>query len=564
METLSTTRNQSWLIWFFRGLLLLGFFILTARLFELQIIKGSYFRQLAEGNRVRKIPIVAPRGRIIARGGETLVGNKKVKKKIVLGKDGYEKQNITDDINEEDVFSEWQRNYEFGERLAHVTGYLGEVTKEELGKVRVECPQKGTRKLGELIGKSGLEKEYDCLLAGVDGEELIEVDAQGKKVRILGRKDAVAGADLKTTIDLKLQEKVFEIFNQAQIPEGKRGVVVVSDIKGEILAFYSSPSYDPNAFISKERSYLVESYFQNKDLPLFNRVISGKYHPGSIFKPIVAIAALEEGKINKDFTYEDKGVIFIDTAYGKFSFSNWYFNQYGRTEGLIRLPRAIARSTDTFFYNLGEMVGVEKLVFWSEKFGLDKRTGIDIPGEVGGLIPSPAWKSKTKKERWFLGNTYHMSIGQGDIALTPIGINAAISSIASGGKLCTPHLFAGELQSKTFRSSISNPRCKELGISMENINLVKEGMRQACSPGGTGFTFFDFKEKMGIDVACKTGTAEVEDGKNPHAWFTVFAPVDNPEIVATILVENGGEGSKVAGPIARKIFDYWFGRGLDN
>ena len=163
----------------------MGFFILTARLFELQIIKGSYFRQLAEGNRVRKIPIVAPRGRIIARGGETLVGNKKVKKKIVLGKDGYEKQNITDDINEEDVFSEWQRNYEFGERLAHVTGYLGEVTKEELGKVRVECPQKGTRKLGELIGKSGLEKEYDCLLAGVDGEELIEVDAQGKKVRMV-------------------------------------------------------------------------------------------------------------------------------------------------------------------------------------------------------------------------------------------------------------------------------------------------------------------------------------------------------------------------------------------
>jgi penicillin-binding protein 2 len=204
----------------------------------------------------------------------------------------------------------------------------------------------------------------------------------------------------------------------------------------------------------------------------------------------------------------------------------------------------MARSTDTFFYKLGEFVGVEKLKGWGHKFGLDEPTGVDLPQEVAGLVPSPEWKLKVRGERWFLGNTYHMSIGQGDIALTPIGINTAISAIASGGELCRPKVRQQAPQ-----------ECTDLGMSDKTIMLVKEGMKRACSSGGTGFTFFDFQ----IPTGCKTGTAETGDGETTHAWFVAFAPVDFPEIVATVLVEKGGEGSSVAGPIAREIFDYWFG-----
>lgn len=548
METYSQTKIQDWLSLFLRGILVVGFLILLARLIDLQIIKGGYYRKLAEENRIRRIPILAPRGRILARGGEVLVDNREVKKKVVFGRDGYEKREVSSDTPREEIFSEWSREYKFAGKLAHITGFLGESEEGEVGKIRGECPQKGIRKLGDLVGKTGLEREYECVLSGIDGEELVEVDSLGRKVRILGRREAVSGEDIKTNIDLGLQEEVVKIFEAAKIPEGKRGVVIVTDVRGEVLAFYSSPSFDPNLFGKKDKVSEVKRYLEDKNLPLFNRVISGRYHPGSTFKPIVAIAGLEEGKIDGNFVYEDPGVITIKTLYGDFSFSNWYYNQYGRREGAIKLPRAIARSTDTFFYKVGEMVGVEKLVEWSAKFGLDKATGIDLPGEIEGLIPSPSWKVKVKGERWFLGNTYHMSIGQGDIALTPVGLNSAIAAIANGGELCTPRV-------------VGRGECRILGIKRENIDLVRQGMTEACSTGGTGFTFFDFSDKHpGVRVACKTGTAETDDGKEPHAWFTAFAPSDSPEIVATVMIENGGEGSRTAGPIARGIFDYWFSR----
>jgi penicillin-binding protein 2 len=252
--------------------------------------------------------------------------------------------------------------------------------------------------------------------------------------------------------------------------------------------------------------------------------------------------------IDENYKFEDPGVLVLKTIYGTYQYSNWYFTQYGGKEGLIDLTRAIARSTDTFFYKLGEMLGPEKINLWANRFGLGSTTKIDIPGEVSGLIPSPDWKLKTKNERWFLGNTYHMSIGQGDLAVTPAEMTRGVSVLASGGLLCPLHFV--NVQGD----------CEDTKIGRENINLVKKGMTEVCKTGGTGYTFFDFFEKSGgkTDVACKTGTAEInEDGKT-HAWFTAFAPVENPEIVATVLIEEGGEGSKVAGPIARNIFNYWF------
>lgn len=540
MESLSSSRVQSWLSWFFRGLLVLGFVILFARLIELQVIKGDYYRVLAEGNRIRRIPINAPRGKILARGGEVLVGNKKVTKRVVFDpQKGYQKLDDIKGASEEELITEWVREYKMGSSLAHVSGYLGEVNEEEVGKINPDCPEEGPRKPGQLIGRTGLEEEYECLLSGVDGEELVEVDSQGKRVRTLGKKEPQPGGELRTSIHSELQKKV------AEVMDGKKGAVVVTEPGGEVLALYSSPSFDPNIFVNgKNNSEKISTLLNDEDLPFFNRAIGGAFHPGSVFKPVVATAALEEGEIDKDFTYEDKGQINIETPYGNFTYSNWYFTQYGRTEGEIDLPRAIARSTDTFFYKVGEFLGVENIVEWSAKFGLNKKTQIDLPGEVNGLIPTPEWKREVKGESWFLGNTYHMAIGQGDISLTPIQVNTSISVVASNGKLCLPRI-------------AKDPNCKELELDRDNLELVKKGMVGACSEGGTAFPFFDFEPQ----VACKTGTAETGVGDETHAWFSVYAPADFPEIVTTVLIEEGGEGSSIAAPIAREIFDFWFETG---
>lgn len=543
MEKLSATNAESWLSWFFRGILILGFLILLSRLFDLQIIKGAYYKSLSEGNRIRRVPIASARGQILGRGGEVLVGSKEVKKRIIFDPDeGFTKTADFSVNGDSETITEWIRDYKLGEELGHVVGYVGEVNQEELSKVRAECPEKGPRRLGSLVGRMGLEKMYDCTLTGIDGEEMVEVDAFGNKVRILGKRQPRAGEVIKTTIDIGLQKKIYESMR------GKKGAVVAMNPKGEVLALYSSPSFDPNIFVVDKDGFKVQEVLVDTDLPLFNRAVGGMFHPGSVYKPIVALAALEEGEIDDKTFIEDTGKIVIETPYGTFTYTNWYFNQYGGVEGKIDLVRAIARSTDTFFYKLGENLGVEKMNSWSTKFGLDEKTGIDIPGEISGLIPSPQWNIDAKGERWFLGNTYHMSIGQGDIALTPLAVNTAISAIASDGEYCTPYIVERELDES---------KCQDLGIKKESIDLVKKGMNAACSNGGTGFTFFDFKEKSGIEVACKTGTAETERA-DPHAWFTAFAPVEEPEIAVTVLVENGGEGSRVAGPIAREIFNYWF------
>ena len=532
-----SSKVQSWLSWFLRGLMILGFLVLFGRLLELQIIKGGYYRALSEGNRVRRVPITAPRGNIIARGGEVLVGNKEVAKRVIFDPEkGYEKVSETEGAPLEEIISEWEREYKYGYEFAHVSGYLGEVSEEELGKVNAECPQKGPRKLGALVGRAGLEEVYECILAGVDGEELVEVDTSGRRIRTLGRKEPIAGEDLKTSINAPLQLKTAEAMN------GKKGAVVATDAKGRVLVLFSYPSFDPNIMTQKKEADKVEEALKDVDLPFFNRAIGGMYHPGSVFKPIVAVAALEEGKVDKDFVFEDPGVISI----GTFSYSNWYFTQYGRTEGNIDITRALARSTDTFFYKLGEFVGIETLASWANNFGLGGVSGIDLPGEISGLVPTPEWKARVKGERWFLGNTYHVAIGQGDLALTLIGVNRAISAIATG-KICNPKIAAqGE--------------CRDLEIKKENLDLVREGMAEACSSGGTGFTFFDFEPR----VSCKTGTAETNVDAKTHAWFSVFSPQEFPDIIMTVLVEGAGEGSRVAGPVAREIFDFWYGKGSND
>lgn len=504
MQSLASEKSQSWLSWFLRGLLILGLIIILGRLVELQVIKGSYFLALAEDNRIRNERIVAPRGTIFARGGEILAS----------------------DID-------GTRNYSLRDEAVHITGYMSIVSEEEVGKVDPKCINKGALVSGAVVGRQGLEEEYGCHLRGIDGERLVEVDTRGEQVRVLGTKNPVAGDNLFTTIDFGLQKKIASVIKNAEMPKERAAAVVATDGKGEILGFYSSPSFDP----LKVNEYLVDP-----QLPLFNRIIGGTYHPGSIFKLVTSIAGLEEGRITPEYTYNDQGVITVND----FSYTNWYFTQYGGREGEISLARALARSTDTYFYKVGEMLGVEALAKWANIFGVGQTTGIDIPGEVAGLVPTPGWKKETKGENWFLGNTYHMAIGQGDLTTTPMEANVITSVVATQGQLCQPHFVA--MGGKNY--------CKELDINKKNIEDVVEGMKGACALGGTAFPFFEFEPQ----VACKTGTAETLDEDKTHAWFTVYGPVevDTPEIVLTILVENGGEGSKVAAPIAKEILQYWF------
>lgn len=545
--------EQSWLSWTARGLLVLGFLLLISRLIELQGIKGSYYKQLSDNNRIRKVTISAPRGKIFARDGEILVGNKEKSKKIVYDDQlGYIK---TDDLKKEgESVVEWERDYLLGSNFGHVSGYLGQADDSEVGNIDPRCPEKGPVVLGQLVGKVGLEKEYNCILSGIDGEMLVEVDTTGQKIRVLGIRQPIPGQDLATTISKDLQNFVNAAFLQ------NAGAVVVTDTKGEVLALQSFPAFNPGAFNNPAEEDYLEEILVSPSLPLFNRVISGAYHPGSVFKPTIALGALSEAAITKDFLYNDPGIITVND----FSYSNWFFTQYGGLEGEINIVRALARSTDTFFYKVGEFMGIEKLVVWANKLGFGKNSGIDLPGEVTGLVPSPLWKERTRGENWFLGNTYHFAIGQGDVEATPIQINASIATLAAGGEHCVPHV------ARRTGLFTKEADCEDLDLQKEAMEVVQDGMLAACSAGGTGFTFFDFTTQVAdqekaadFRAACKTGTAETLKEDVTHAWFVAYAPVKFPEIVTTVLVEEGGEGSSAAGPIAREIFDYWFYKDLE-
>jgi len=551
MYTLSKS-TQSWLVWFLKGSAILVFFILFARLFELQVIKGNYYQTLADENRVRRVIIQAPRGKILAKNGEVLADNTPVKKKIEFDEiDGYQKLEVYENAREDELITEYNRHYPLEEAAAHLLGYIGEVNEDELGQVDSDCIDHGSFGIGDKTGRGGLEQYYDCSLRGINGEDLVEVNHTGEKIRSLGRRPPLPGSDLVTNIDYDLQKRLSEIVDNTELKDLDTdllaGAIVVSDRVGRIKAMYSFPSYDNNIFIGKTNTEEIGSLMGRKDLPLFNRSISGNFAPGSVYKPIISLASLQDKFIDKDYTFVDTGVISVNTNFGNFNYSNWYYTQYGGQEGAIDLKRALARSTDTFYYKLGEIMGIDNIVKWNERFGLNATTNLDLPGEISGLIPNPEWKLQTKGERWFLGNTYHVSIGQGDMALTPALINRATLAVATG-RLCDLRI-------------VGEGDCHDLGIDYEHLTYVRDAMHDACSPGGTGFTFFTINtagQEKYPQVGCKTGTAETGVNDKSHAWFVFFAPIVDPEIVVTVLVEEGGSGSGVAGVLAREIYNTYF------
>jgi len=523
---------------FWWGTVILGtsFLILWVRACELTLIKGDYYYRWAEENRLRKIELVSPRGRILTKEGRVLADN------VVLYNDpqGHhlERQEaLLRQQKGEEVVSILKRRYPLGEKAAHLTGYLGKAEAKELAQER--CPAKALEyQADDWVGRGGLEAEYDCFLVGKPGKKLVEVNSRGQVVREIGQIEPEPGDDLLTTIDFDLQQFVFQQL------KGKKGAVVVLQLpEASVLALVSWPSFDPNVFNFQRDEAKIRHYLQDEEgMPFLNRVISGAYHPGSVFKPVVALAALEEGKVSAETLIEDTGVIKV----GEWQFSNWYWNQYGRTEGKVDLVKALKRSNDIYFYKIGEWLGAEKITHWAHRFGLGELTGIDLPGESRGLVPSPEWKKEVKGEAWFLGNTYHFAIGQGDLALTPLQVALLTAAVAGEGRVCQPHLAA----------NIHEPNlnvCRDLGGSRKNWQLVKEGMIEACRPGGTGFPFFNSSPPVG----CKTGTAEVGDGTDDsHAWFTLFVPAEQPRLVVTVFVERGGSGAYVAAPLAKQVVEF--------
>jgi penicillin-binding protein 2 len=583
---------QFWNSALFSILVLLVFFVFVAKAFNLQILHGRENFDLAEGNRVRAVNVMAERGLITDKNGETLVRNKpafsvlfdnekcsmdegvdvcfgrvqaftndfklaadlpKIHSDMEKGKgDIVVKTNLSKEdllpievrLGELPLFSvsiSPVRDYLFSDAFSHLIGYVGFAETTTAPKIE---------------GKIGIEKHYNDVLSGVDGGEIFQVDSAGHKIDVLSERRAVPGGQIGLYADRGLQTKAFdEVKKLVDGGDATAGVVVAQDPRnGGILALVSYPAFDPNKISSGLTQAEFDAISKDKSFPFFNRVISATYPPGSVFKMVMAAAALMEGVIDPAYQIFDNGFIQI----GAYIFRNW--NTGGH--GLVDMRRALQVSNDTYFYTVGggynEIggLGIDRINKWAGKFGLGALTGIDVPGEVSGFVPNSQYKD------WYLGDTYITSIGQGDMLVTPLQLNNITSFYANGGILWRPSVV---------ESVDGQPRepivlAKDF-VNKQDFDVVREGLKMAVEPGGTGYPFFDFPDKYGVEVAGKTGTAEfgVQGEYETHAWFTVYGPyneVDTPRgpIALTVFLEGGGGGADKAAPVARQLFDYWFGK----
>ena len=449
-----------------------------------------------------------------------------------------------------------RRYYEDALAFAHVLGYVGKITSEELKSQTDQGDYQPT----DWLGKSGLEYFYETELRGQNGQEQVEVDSKGKVKEVVAVSQPVTGQDIILTIDKDFQDEVGQILSRnLQSKTTNRAVAVVLDPRsGAILAVVSLPQYDNNLFTEGISTEDYNRLINNKDRPLFNRVISGVYPPGSTVKPMVAAAALEEGVITANTTINDTGSISVPNKYNPdivYNFVGW--NLAGL--GPMNLYSAIAKSSDIYFYVVGggfedrEGLGVNKLGEYYKKFGLGARTGIDLPNEKEGLIPTPEWKEEYKGEEWYLGDTYHMAIGQGDVLVNPLQVASWTATIANGGTVYKPFLVRKMIDSEGNTKEILPRSTNESFISQNNIELVQRAMRETVLSGsGKSLGSLPFSS------AGKTGTAQHSGSGDNHAWYTAFAPYEDPEVVVTVLVEEGGEGGEVAVPIAGEILRWYF------
>jgi len=571
-------QRLNWLLIF----IIICFSILVIILWYLQMIKGEEFKERAVENCIRSLVEDAPRGRIYDRQEELLVTNRPAVVVSIIPAEVDDLEKLSErlsriiDISPEEISQivknyrenpfkpvkilddcktnkiveieerkdelkgvvlevKPRRDYLFHDFAAHSLGYVGEIDKEEL-------QQFGNPKFqgGDIIGKAGLEKYYDDILRGEKGGKEVEVDALGQEIAVLLYQKPVPGEDLVLTIDRDLQ-----LYGE-NLLFGKKGSIIVSDPKtGEILAMINRPSFSPNIFANGISSSDWQRLSSDADYPLTNRSVQGVYSPGSIFKVVTAVAALEEGVTNRNRK------IYCS---GSFELAGQVFACWKETgHGSLSMVDAIAHSCNVYFYTLGKDLGIERFNKYMQKLGVGEKTGIDLPAEAMGIIPSAQWKEREVKEIWFPGDSINLSIGQGYLLLTPLQVQNVITAIAADGEIYKLHLVKKIISADGNTVKEIKPEIyRKLNISPDTFKIVKEGLRQTILKG-TGWRA-NIKE---LAVAGKTGTAENPQGET-HAWFIGFAPYENPEVCITVFLENGGEGGEAAAPIARAMLEKYF------
>jgi penicillin-binding protein 2 len=574
----------------FRLPVLLIFLILAARLWQLQIIQGAEYAMRAERNRIRTIELIAPRGTISDRNHIPLVDNRPsfdvllyreamkdtedtirflteklymnrediearlrrnkgtgLYRPILLREDaGMEEISIVEahrrDHPEIQLGQEPRRLYRYGKLAAHLMGYVGEVSEQDLAAKTFQGARSGT-----LVGQAGIERSYNHLLAGKDGERQVLVDSMGREVGLVSETDSVIGGEVQLTLDLDLQSIAEESLKE------KVGAIVAMDPRnGEILAMASSPSFDPNAFSPRISGDAWNQIKSDADKPMQNRAIQNSYSPGSIFKLIMADAGLEEGLLEDNPAFVCRGA---SVYYGR-----TFHCHDKKGHGAIRLEQAIAKSCNIFFYELGRLLGISKIAEHGQALGLGERTGIDLPAEKPGVMPSPEWKQQTRRAKWYAGETISVSIGQGAVSVTPLQMLRAVSALATGGILTTPHVL---LRSERIPENQMKWNTRRVDIAEEHARRIRQGMWESVNNWGTGHN----AAVAGQDICGKTGTVQViskenqqegREDREDHSWFVGFGNRDNPEIAVVVFVEHGGKGGIAAAPLAKKIFSSYF------
>ncbi len=574
-----------------------AFALIFSRLWYLQIVKGDEFRNLSENNRIRIQEVPAPRGILFDREGVPLVDSfpafdvslfrqdvrnagvliqplsqslsldpEKLQIRLEAARDLPSSQALklkTNITREELARVETRRldlpgvmvdvvirrNYPYGNFAAHTIGYLGEINQEEL-----EQEEDGRHKTGSLVGKYGIEQKFESELMGENGGRQIEVNAMGRKMRVLGTAEPNPGNNLYLTLDLELQKVAEEAMT------GKNGAVVAMNAQnGDILALVSKPDFDPNLFARGISPENWKSIIGNPAKPLQNRAIQGQYPPGSVFKIITALAALEEKVITPETAFSCSGAL----PFGNREYHCWKKEGHGRVE----LRRAIVESCDVYFYQVGLRLGVDRIAKYAYALGLGKPTGFPLGQEKPGLIPTSAWKLKRFRIPWQTGETLSTAIGQGFNLVTPLQIACSLSALFNGGKYFQPRVVQsvrspdGEMIQEVPPSIVRN-----INMAPENVEFIREALWGVVNaPGGTGSR----AKVPGFNVAGKTGTSQViqrREGKTDpsvselqdHAWFACFAPSTNPEITVVAFVEHGGGGGAVAAPVARKVMESYY------
>jgi penicillin-binding protein 2 len=451
----------------------------------------------------------------------------------------------------------WVREYPQGKSAGHVVGYVGRISESDVAALE-ERGETGNYRGTDIIGKKGIEKTYETVLHGKAGLEELEVTSRGKPVRVLRRVDPTPGSNLVLSLDMRLQRIAEEAFKDL-----RGALVAIEPATGDVLAFVSQPSFDPNLFIDGIDSETWKKLNQSLDKPLINRPIRGIYPPGSTFKPFVALAGLHHHKRTPPFSIADPGYYYISGS--GHQYRDWKTGGHG----MVDMQKAITVSCDTFFYGLALDLGIDKLTGYVKHFGFGEKSGLDMVGEIGGLLPSPEWKLKRYKQKWYLSETIIVGIGQGYMLVTPMQLAQAAAILANDGVAMRPHILKTvEIFDHSKRYDIPVSQVDKVEIDPESLQLVRNGMIDVTKPGGTAASV---GAGAPYEVAAKTGTAQVvgvkqgakynasaiDERHRDHALFIAYAPAEDPKIALAVIVENGGHGGSAAGPIARQVMDYY-------